>query len=99
MQTPNLEMRGITKSFPGVKALKSVNLEAFAGEALALIGANGAGKSTLMNVLGGVLRADEGDILIGGKHVEIHSPPQAAANGIAFVHQEMAMLPTMTIME
>ncbi|MBE0689624.1 MAG: sugar ABC transporter ATP-binding protein, partial [Anaerolineae bacterium] len=99
METPNLEMRGITKSFPGVQALKNVNLEAFAGEALALIGANGAGKSTLMNVLGGVLRADEGDILIGGKHVEIHSPPQAAANGIAFVHQEMAMLPTMTIME
>ncbi len=99
MATPYLEMRGIVKRFPGVQAVKGVDLQAYAGEALALIGANGAGKSTLMNILGGVLRPDEGEIHIGGKRVEIHSPLQATANGIAFVHQEMAMLPTMTIME
>ncbi len=99
MATPYLEMRGIVKRFPGVQAVKGVDLQAYAGEALALIGANGAGKSTLMNILGGVLRPDEGEIQIAGKRVEIHSPLQATANGIAFVHQEMAMLPTMTIME
>ncbi|MBE2267655.1 MAG: sugar ABC transporter ATP-binding protein [Anaerolinea sp.] len=99
MATPYLEMHGIVKRFPGVQAVKGVDLQAYAGEALALIGANGAGKSTLMNILGGVLRPEEGEIMIGGKRVEIHSPLQATANGIAFVHQEMAMLPTMTVME
>lgn len=99
MTQPNLVMRGIKKRFPGVQALKEVSLEAYAGEALALIGANGAGKSTLMNVLGGVIKADAGEILIGGKVVDIHSPLAASANGIAFVHQEMAILPTMTVAE
>lgn len=97
--TPYLRMQGITKTFPGVKALTDVSLEAYAGEATALIGANGAGKSTLMNVLGGVLRADSGDIVIDGQHVLIHSPMDATRSGIAFVHQEMSMLPTMTVAE
>ena len=96
---PQLEMRHITKRFPGVQALTDVSLEAYAGEALALIGANGAGKSTLMNVLGGVIRADDGDILLGGQPVDIHSPMDAVHHGVAFVHQEMAMLPTMTVAE
>ncbi len=99
MAEPYLQMIGITKQFPGVRALSNVSLAAYAGEAHALIGANGAGKSTLMNILGGVIRADAGEIRIGGKPVAIHSPLDATANGIAFVHQEMAMLPTMTVAE
>lgn len=99
MTEPFLQMTGITKQFPGVQALTDVSLAAYAGEAHALIGANGAGKSTLMNILGGVIRADSGEILIGGKPVTIHSPLEATAHGIAFVHQEMAMLPTMTVAE
>ena len=99
MAAPQLEMRHITKRFPGVQALTDVSLEAYAGEALALIGANGAGKSTLMNVLGGVIRADVGEILLAGQSVEIHTPLDAVRHGVAFVHQEMAMLPTMTVAE
>jgi ABC-type sugar transport system ATPase subunit len=99
MAAPQLEMRHITKRFPGVQALTDVSLTAYAGEALALIGANGAGKSTLMNVLGGVIRADEGDILLGGQPVDIATPLDAVRHGVAFVHQEMAMLPTMTVAE
>ncbi|MCC7207941.1 MAG: sugar ABC transporter ATP-binding protein, partial [Anaerolineae bacterium] len=95
----HLQMLNINKAFPGVVALENVSFEAYPGEAHALIGANGAGKSTLMNVLGGVIRADSGDILIGGKPAAIHSPLDATAHGIAFVHQEMAMLPTMTVAE
>ena len=74
MDQPYLRMINIAKSFPGVQALKGVNLDAFAGEALGLVGANGAGKSTLMNVLGGVVRADEGQIEIAGRTVEINGP-------------------------
>lgn len=99
MTQPYLSMKGITKQFPGVQALKEVTIDAYAGEALALIGANGAGKSTLMNVLGGVIRADSGEISIGGQTANIHSPLEATAAGIAFVHQEMAMLPTLTVAE
>lgn len=99
MTAPQLEMRRITKRFPGVQALTDVSLEAYAGEALALIGANGAGKSTLMNVLGGVIRADSGEVLLGGQPADIRSPLDAVRQGIAFIHQEMAMLPTMTVAE
>jgi ABC-type sugar transport system ATPase subunit len=99
MAQPSLEMVGISKKFPGVQALNDVNLAAYAGEALALIGANGAGKSTLMNVLGGIVRADSGEIRINGERVDIHSPLAAVERGIAFVHQEMAMLPTMSVAE
>ena len=97
MTIPYLKMDGIAKSFPGVQALKNVTFEASQGEILALVGANGAGKSTLMNVLGGNIEPNSGKIYINGKEVRISSPSDAAANGIAFVHQEMAMLPTMSI--
>lgn len=99
MAAPFLRMQQISKRFPGVQALDNVNLEAYPGEALALLGANGAGKSTLMNVLGGIVRPDAGEIQIGGAPVEIHSPLAAARHGIAFVHQEMMMLPTLTVAE
>ncbi|MFO1037588.1 MAG: sugar ABC transporter ATP-binding protein [Geminicoccaceae bacterium] len=96
---PTLVMRGISKRFGPTLALDGVDLEAFAGEALALLGANGAGKSTLMNVLGGVLRPDEGSIELDGAEVRIGGPRDAQMHGIAFVHQETALLPSMTIAE
>ena len=99
MSNPYLRMVGVKKSFPGVQALKGVDFEAYAGEALALVGANGAGKSTLMNILGGVVMPDEGEIHIQSQPVHIHNPLEATDLGIAFVHQEMALLPTMTIAE
>ncbi len=97
MAEPYLQMVSIQKSFPGVQALKGVSFEAYPGEILALVGANGAGKSTLMNVLGGIVHPDAGEIHIDKKTVTIGSPLDAAKHGIAFVHQEMAMLPTMSI--
>ena len=96
---PFLRMMGVSKGYPGVQALKRVDLSAYAGEALALVGANGAGKSTLMNVLGGVAIPDGGEIRIGGEVSQIRSPDEAIRMGIAFIHQEMAMLPTMTVAE
>src|SRR5690606_34413976 len=99
MATPFLQMTGVAKHFPGVQALKNVDFEAYAGEAMALIGANGAGKSTLMNVLGGVINKDTGEIRIGGHPVDIHSPSEAMRLGIAFVHQEMTILPTLSIVD
>ncbi len=92
-----LKMVDIKKSFPGVQALKGINIEAYAGEALALIGTNGAGKSTLMNILNGIIEHDEGEIFIDGKSVNIRSPLDAAENGIAFVQQEMTLMTKMSI--
>ncbi|NDJ61509.1 MAG: sugar ABC transporter ATP-binding protein [Chloroflexi bacterium] len=99
MTAPRLQMVDINKHFSGVQALKDVSIEAHAGEALALIGANGAGKSTLMNVLGGVIVPDSGEIYLDGQPVAIRAPLDSMHAGIAFVHQEMAMLPTMTVAE
>ena len=99
MSTPFLQCKGIKRAFPGVQALKGVDLEVSRGEVLSLIGPNGAGKSTLMNILGGVLSPDEGDIRIDGEEVQISSPIVAQEHGIAFVHQEMALLPTLTVAE
>jgi ribose transport system ATP-binding protein len=84
-----LEMRGITKFFPGVKALDHVDLELDRGEVLAVIGENGAGKSTLMKVLGGVHAPDGGEVSLEGKEVIIDSVQKATELGIAFVHQEL----------
>lgn len=99
MDTAGLKLIGIKKSFPGVLALQGIDLAARRGEIVALVGANGAGKSTLMNVLGGVIPMDEGQIEIDGKVVQLHSPRDAKDMGIAFVHQEMALLPTLTIID
>jgi ABC-type sugar transport system ATPase subunit len=95
----SLRLVNIHKGFTGVKALKGVSFDAYAGEAVALLGPNGAGKSTLMNVLGGVLQPDTGEVYIHNKLVEIQSPLDAVRHGITFVHQEIAMLPTLTIAE
>lgn len=94
-----LEMRAVSKAFAGALAVDQADLTARGGEAVALMGANGAGKSTLMNILGGVLEADAGSITIDGKPVLLARPADAAAHGIAFVHQELNVLPTMTVAE
>jgi ABC-type sugar transport system ATPase subunit len=99
MDQPYLRLRAVSKRFPGVIALNRAELDVAAGEAVALMGANGAGKSTLMNILGGVVGMDEGEILIDGAPVALRSPIDSIRHGIAFVHQELNSLPTMTIAE
>lgn len=94
-----LEMKGVNKSFPGVKALQNVSLQLKAGEVHALLGENGAGKSTLIKVLGGIYHAEEGDIYIEGKKVEINGVTDARAAGISIVHQELVLVPYMTVAE
>lgn len=94
-----IEMRNIVKTFPGVKALTNVDLTLHAGEILGLLGENGAGKSTLMNVLGGILKPDSGTIRIDGEEVRIDGVLDAQSKGIAFVHQELALEPFLTVAE
>ncbi|MDR1613324.1 MAG: sugar ABC transporter ATP-binding protein [Planctomycetota bacterium] len=94
-----LEAKGIHKKFPGVYALNDVSLQLRAGEVLALLGENGAGKSTLINVLGGVYQADAGEIYIDGKRVGIGNVHESQAHGIAVIHQELVLVPYMTIAE
>jgi len=94
-----LELRGITKRFPGVVANDDVNLHVRGGEVLALVGENGAGKSTLMNVLYGLYKADEGEILIDGVPQHFTSPRDAIAAGIGMVHQHFMLVPVFTVAE
>ena len=97
---PVLEMRNISKTFPGVRALSNVQLQAWAGEVLALMGENGAGKSTLMKILSGAYHADPGgEILIGGKPVAISDPIAARRHGIAIIYQELALAPNLSVAE
>ena len=98
--TPRLEMRGVSKTFPGVKALSNVQLKAWGGEVLALMGENGAGKSTLMKILSGAYHADPGgQILIDGKPAAISDPIAAKRHGIAIIYQELALAPNLTVAE
>lgn len=94
-----LEMKHIHKRFPGVYALKDVNLELQRGEVHALLGENGAGKSTLIKVLGGIYSADEGEIIIEGRKVSIQGVKDAQENGISIIHQELVLVPYMTVAE
>ena len=94
-----LEMEGIYKSFPGVKALQNVEFQLKAGEIHALLGENGAGKSTLIKVLGGIFIAEEGEIRIDGKKVVIDGVNAARDNGISIIHQELVLVPHMTVAE
>jgi simple sugar transport system ATP-binding protein len=94
-----LELRGITKRFPGVVADDNVDFDLRRGEVHALLGENGAGKSTLMNILYGLYRPDEGEILIGGKPVTFHSAKDAIEHGIGMVHQHFMLIPVMTVAE
>jgi ribose transport system ATP-binding protein len=92
-------MQGINKSFPGVKALQDAKLTVRAGEVHFLLGENGAGKSTLMKILSGVYSKDSGEIRLNGELVEVNSPRKAAALGIGIVHQELHLVPELTVME
>ena len=96
---PLLEMRGVVKSFPGVKALRGVNFSLKAGEVLALLGENGAGKSTLMKVLGGAYRADAGAIEIDGVAQNFVSPQDSRRAGVAVIYQEFNLVPGLTASE
>jgi simple sugar transport system ATP-binding protein len=98
-ETPALELRGITKRFPGVVANDQIDFDLRPGEVHALLGENGAGKSTLMNVLYGLYRPDEGEIRIGGQPVTMHSPKDAIERGIGMVHQHFMLIPVMTVAE
>jgi len=93
------ELRGITKRFPGIVANDDVSLSISTGEVLALIGENGAGKSTLMNVLYGIYRPDEGELMVDGKPIHLSSPADAIAAGIGMVHQHFMLVPVMTVAE
>jgi simple sugar transport system ATP-binding protein len=94
-----LELRGITKQFPGVLANDHVDFELRRGEVHALLGENGAGKSTLMSILYGLYHPDEGEILIDGKPVKMDSPSEAIDRGIGMVHQHFMLIPVMTVAE
>ena len=96
---PLIEMRGIVKSFPGVKALRGVKLSLGAGEVLALLGENGAGKSTLVKCIMGYHAADEGDIIVDGASRDIRSPHDAYKLGIGLVYQHFTVVPAMTVAE
>ena len=92
-----LEMRGISKSFPGVQALKNVDFVLRRGEIHGLVGENGAGKTTLMRILTGVLPGDSGTIIFRGKPVHIENPRHAQLLGISIIHQELSVLPNLTV--
>ena len=96
---PLLELRGITKRFPGTVANKKIDFDLLPGEVHALLGENGAGKSTLMNVLFGLYGADEGEIRVHGKPAAIASPRDALEHGIGMVHQHFMLIPVMTVAE
>jgi general nucleoside transport system ATP-binding protein len=96
---PVLELRGMTKRFPGVLANDHIDFDLQRGEVHALLGENGAGKSTLMNVLYGLYHPDEGEIYINGKRVSIGSPGEAIEHGIGMVHQHFMLIPVMTVAE
>ena len=97
VNSPLLQMRDIGKSFAGVRALDGVSLTVDAGRVVALLGENGAGKSTLINVLSGVFAHYEGEIFIDGEPVHINTPAQAQALGISTIHQELNLVPDMSV--
>jgi len=97
MTTPLLEMRNISKGFPGVQALKDVSLAVHGGEVHMLVGQNGAGKSTLMKVLCGAYRPDQGEFLLNGSPVHIHSTRDAQRLGVAVIFQEFSLVPFLDI--
>lgn len=94
---PIIEVRGVVKRYPGVVALGGVSISISSGEVVALIGENGAGKSTTMKILGGIVRPDEGQILVDGKPVEIDSVKRSVEFGIGFIHQELNSLDNLDV--
>lgn len=96
---PVVELRGISKSFPGVRAVRGVDLDLYPGEVHVVAGENGAGKSTLMKLVAQVEKPDAGEVLIDGKAVDFHGPRHAQRVGIAMVHQEFALAPHLSVAE
>ncbi len=95
--TPLLEVKGVTKSFPGVRALSDMHLDLRRGEVLAVVGENGAGKSTLMKLLSGIHTADEGAFFLDGAPLEVTGPRHAQELGISIIHQEFNLMPDLTV--
>jgi inositol transport system ATP-binding protein len=94
-----LQMKNISKAFPGVVALDNVQLNVKKGEVHALMGENGAGKSTLMKILAGLVKPDQGEILLNGRHMDFNSPKESLDHGISMIHQELNCIQEMTIAE
>ncbi len=94
-----LEVNKISKNFPGVRALREVSISLRAGEIVGLVGENGAGKSTLVKVLAGIYRPDGGKILIDGVEVQLNNPWEAEKQGLAFVHQQLNLVPSFDIVD
>ena len=99
MPDPKLTLSGISKSFPGVRALHDVRLSLYPGEVTALIGENGAGKSTLVKILTGIYQPDAGEIAIDGKPVHLSSAHRAFEHGITAIHQETVLFDDLTVAE
>ncbi|MEQ9689010.1 MAG: ATP-binding cassette domain-containing protein, partial [Bauldia litoralis] len=97
--SPFVVARDITKSFGGAKALKGVSIDIVPGEVHGLVGANGAGKSTLIKILAGLVHPDGGTLAIDGKPTAIETPHQATDLGMTFIHQELAFIPGMTVLQ
>ncbi|MBN9346935.1 MAG: sugar ABC transporter ATP-binding protein, partial [Devosia sp.] len=95
--TPVIEMRNISKSFPGVRALHDVSFSCARGEVHALVGENGAGKSTLIKILSGVYNPDSGTVLIDGKEQHFRHPQESLLAGISVIYQEFSLLPERTV--
>jgi rhamnose transport system ATP-binding protein len=98
-RTPLLEVRGIEKSFPGVRALSGVSFDVRAGEVHALVGENGAGKSTLIKIMSGVYHPDSGAILVEGRETRLATPDDARRAGIATIYQELLLFPELSVAE
>ena len=99
METPLLEVRRVTRTFPGVTALSEVDFDVRPGEVHALVGENGAGKSTLLSIMNGLLPPDSGEIRLAGTVVELDGPAEAIANRLAMVHQELVLCPNLSVAE
>ena len=97
--TPVLEVRGITKVFPGVIANQDVNIKLMPGEILALLGENGAGKSTLMNIVYGLYHPTSGEIWVKGERVTFKNPRDSIARGIGMVHQHFQLVPVLSVVD
>jgi ribose transport system ATP-binding protein len=94
-----LQAEGISKCFGGVQALTDVDLTLRSGEVHAVIGENGAGKTTLMNIFGGIIKQDKGIIILNGENIDFNSPQEALKKGISTIHQELTMMPHLSVME
>jgi len=99
LQSPILRLTGISKQFPGVRALEGVDFHLFAGEVHALMGENGAGKSTLINIISGLLQPTSGQILVGGQEVVFSNTLRAQKAGISTITQEFNLVPQLTVAE